>query len=135
MTRYVALLDGEAGGYGVAFPDAPGCTAMGETTDEAIRNAIAALSEWMEHAERHGGRPDARTAEALRKDPEVREQLSEGAALAVVPLIFESGRSVRANLSMDAGLLMAIDEAAAASGLTRSAFLASAAREKIVESV
>jgi metal-responsive CopG/Arc/MetJ family transcriptional regulator len=34
-------------------------------------------------------------------------------------------------LSLDAGLLDAIDEAAKAHGLTRSAFLASAAREKI----
>jgi metal-responsive CopG/Arc/MetJ family transcriptional regulator len=51
--------------------------------------------------------------------------------LAVVPLILETGRAVKANLSLDAGLLAAIDEAAAARGLTRSAFLASAAREKI----
>ncbi|HTJ56699.1 MAG TPA: type II toxin-antitoxin system HicB family antitoxin, partial [Devosiaceae bacterium] len=45
--RYVALIDGEAGGYGVQFPDAPGCTAMGETEDEALRNAAEALSEWV----------------------------------------------------------------------------------------
>ncbi|MGO8972077.1 MAG: hypothetical protein ACLQNV_00915, partial [Steroidobacteraceae bacterium] len=43
----------------------------------------------------------------------------------------DAGRPVRANLSLDAGLLDAIDEAAKAHGLTRSAFLASAAREKI----
>ncbi len=42
-----------------------------------------------------------------------------------------SGRPVKANLSLDAGLLDAIDEAAKRRGLTRSAFLASAAREKI----
>jgi hypothetical protein len=38
---------------------------------------------------------------------------------------------VKADLSLDAGLLSAIDEAAERRGLTRSAFLASAAREKI----
>jgi metal-responsive CopG/Arc/MetJ family transcriptional regulator len=38
---------------------------------------------------------------------------------------------VRANLSLDAGLLDAIDEAARKRGLTRSGFLATAAREKI----
>jgi hypothetical protein len=48
-----------------------------------------------------------------------------------VPLVLETGRPVKANLSLDAGLLAAIDEAAAARGLTRSAFLSSAAREKI----
>ena len=48
-----------------------------------------------------------------------------------LPLVRDAGRPVKANLSLDAGLLAAIDEAAAARGLTRSAFLASAAREKI----
>jgi metal-responsive CopG/Arc/MetJ family transcriptional regulator len=48
-----------------------------------------------------------------------------------VPLVLDAGRAVRANLSLDAGHLDAIDEAAKAHGPTRSAFLASAAREKI----
>ena len=48
-----------------------------------------------------------------------------------MPLLLDSGRAVRANLSLDAGLLDAIDKAAKAHGLTRSAFLASVAREKI----
>ena len=39
----------------------------------------------------------------------------------IVPLLREAGRPVKANLSPDAGLLAAIDEAAAARGLTRSA--------------
>jgi hypothetical protein len=43
----------------------------------------------------------------------------------------DAGRAVGVNLSLDAGTLAAIDEAANARGLTRSAFLASAAREKI----
>jgi hypothetical protein len=67
----------------------------------------------------------------LRADPEVAEAIAEGAALAIVPLLLDAGRPAKANLSIDAGLLTAIDEAAAARGLTRSAFLASAAREKI----
>jgi hypothetical protein len=47
------------------------------------------------------------------------------------PLVLDAARRVKANLSLDAGLLSAIDEAAERRGLTRSAFLASAAREKI----
>ncbi len=42
-----------------------------------------------------------------------------------------SGRTVRAKISLDAALLDAID-AAKERGLSRSAFLASAAREKIM---
>jgi metal-responsive CopG/Arc/MetJ family transcriptional regulator len=38
---------------------------------------------------------------------------------------------VKANISLDQGLLDAVDAAAKRSGLTRSGFLASAAREKI----
>jgi metal-responsive CopG/Arc/MetJ family transcriptional regulator len=49
----------------------------------------------------------------------------------IVPLIRETGRPAKANLSIDEGLLTSIDEAASARGMTRSAFIASAAREKI----
>jgi hypothetical protein len=72
-----------------------------------------------------------RSIEALRADHEAAAALAKGAALAIVPLVLDAGRPAKANLSLDAGLLAAIDEAAAARGLTRSAFLASAAREKI----
>lgn len=132
MTHYVALVDGSDGAYGVAFPDAPGCTAMGETYEEALRRAVTSLAEWMADA---GEVPQPRSVEALRLDPDVEEQLADGAAFALVPLLLESGRPVRANLSLDAGLLAAIDSAADAAGLTRSAFLASAARQKILSSV
>ncbi len=74
----------------------------------------------------------ATLARTLRNDPEFRAALREGAALAVVPLLLDAGRPAKANLSLDAGLLQAIDEAAEAHGLTRSAFIASAVREKIV---
>jgi hypothetical protein len=53
-------------------------------------------------------------------------------AAAIIPLLLDSGRPVRANLSLDAALLEATDEAASARGLTRSASMASAAREKII---
>jgi predicted RNase H-like HicB family nuclease len=130
--RYIALVDGKAGAYGVVVPDLPGCTSAGSTTDEALRNAVEAVRLWAEDAIDDGEElPPPRSVEALRADPEVAASLAEGAALAIVPLLLDSGRAVRANLSLDAGLLDAIDEAAKAHGLTRSAFLASAAREKI----
>ncbi len=132
MTRYVALLDGKPGAYGVVVPDLPGCTAAAATTDEALRRATEAVRLWAEDALADGEKlPKPRSAETLRADPEVATALAEGAALAIVPLVRDAGRPAKANLSLDAGLLAAIDEAAAARGLTRSAFLASAAREKI----
>jgi predicted RNase H-like HicB family nuclease len=131
MTHYIALVDGEPGAYGVVFPDAPGCTAMGSTHEEALRGAVLALSEWVGQ----DAPPVARSIDELKADEEVKEQLDDGSVFALVPLIQEKGRPVKANLSIDAGLLEAIDDAAARVGLTRSAFLSSAAREKIIEGV
>ena len=130
--RYFAVVGGKAGAYGVVVPDLPGCTSAGSTTDEALRNAVEAVRLWVEDAVDDGeALPAPRSVEALRADPEIAAALAEGAALAIVPLLLDAGRAVRVNLSLDAGLLDAIDEAAKAHGLTRSAFLASAAREKI----
>jgi predicted RNase H-like HicB family nuclease len=133
MARYGALVDGKRGAYGVVIPDLPGCTAMGKTIDEALANAANAASAWAEVARADGfSIPKPRAIEALRNDPEVAAEIAAGAALSIVPLIVETGRPAKANLSLDAGLLQAIDEAADAKGLTRSAFIASAAREKII---
>src|SRR5450759_5203092 len=130
--RYVALVDGKAGAYGVVVPDLPGCTSAGSTTDEALRNAVEAVRLWVEDAIDDGeALPTPRSVEALRAEPEIAAALAEGAALSIVPLLLDAGRAVRASLSLDAGLLDAIDEAAKAHGLTRSAFLASAARENM----
>jgi hypothetical protein len=68
---------------------------------------------------------------AERLCAEVAQAIADGAALAIVPLLLDAGRPVQANLLIEAGLLKAIDEAAAAHGLTWSSFEASAAREKI----
>jgi predicted RNase H-like HicB family nuclease len=131
-TRYVALLDGIAGAYGVVVPDLPGCTAMGKTVEQALQNAVAAVRDWVDDAVRDGDAiPRPRPADRVRKDPDVAAALAEGAAIMIVPLIRETGRPAKANLSIDEGLLTSIDEAAAVRGMTRSAFIVSAAREKI----
>ena len=132
MARYVVLIDGKPGAYGIVVPDLPGCTSGAATTDEALKNAAEAIRLWVEDAIADGEKiPKPRSAEQLRKDKDVARALADGAALAVVPLVMDSGRPAKANLSLDSGLLSAIDEAAAARGLTRSSFLATAAREKI----
>ena len=133
-TRYAAVIDGEPGAFGLWVPDMPGCTSMGETVEEVLLNAQEALRMWAEDAAADCETlPAPRSFAEIAKEPEVAAALKEGAALAIVPLLIESGRSVKANLSLDAWLLAAIDEAAAARGLTRSAFLSSAAREKIAQ--
>lgn len=122
MHRYTALIDGEDGAYGVSFPDLPGCVAMGSTVDKAMLGAAEALWEFdADVGARGGSMPDPRTPERLREDPEVARALREGASLASVPLVRETARSVKANLSLNVGVLAAIDAEASRRGLTRSA--------------
>jgi predicted RNase H-like HicB family nuclease len=54
MTRYRAIVDGEPGAYGVVIPDLPGCTAMGETVDEALADAASAAAAWIAVARADG---------------------------------------------------------------------------------
>jgi predicted RNase H-like HicB family nuclease len=133
MTHYVGLIDGREGAYGIAFPDCPGCTAMAATLDEVTEEGTRALREWMVDRLADGMRPPgARPLSELVTNRAVRKALSDGSIAVAIPLLIESGRVVRANLSLDAGLLDTIDEAARRRGLTRSSFMASAARQKIL---
>jgi predicted RNase H-like HicB family nuclease len=119
--RYTVLVDGKAGAYGVVVPDLPGCHAMGKTIEVALDNAQKAMRDWIELTEEEGRSiPAPRSIEKLRRDPEVIEALAEGSMIASVPLIRESGRPVKANLSIDSGVLAALDEEAKARDLTRS---------------
>jgi predicted RNase H-like HicB family nuclease len=130
--RYIALVDGKPGSYGVVVPDLPGCTSAGKTVEAAYRNAIEAVRLWVEDAIQEGERlPRPRAFIELMMDREIARALGNGAALMMVPVLRDTGRPAKANVSLDAGILEAIDEAAEEHGLTRSAFIASAAREKI----
>lgn len=90
MARYTAFVDGQEGSFGVFVPDLPGCTAMGATLEEALRNAVDAVRDWVEVTEEAGGDvPAPRPIEAIRDDPEIAEALAGGATLTHVPLIRE----------------------------------------------
>jgi len=124
MARYIALIDGKAGAYGVWFPDLPGCTAMGETIEQAAANAADAMRDWVEVTLAKGGTvPEPSSYEALAADQETSEAIGEGALMLPIPLVRETGRPVKANLSIDAGVLAAIDAEAKRRKLTRSAFI------------
>jgi predicted RNase H-like HicB family nuclease len=124
MSRYIALVDGETGAYGVTFPDLPGCVAMGDILEEAVSNAAEALRDWAEVTEARGGFvPPPTPSEFLRKRPGFVEAISEGATVVFVPLIRNAGSYKKVNLSLDVGVLAAIDEGAANHGVTRSAMV------------
>jgi predicted RNase H-like HicB family nuclease len=134
IMRYTVLIDGTKGAYGVVVPDLPGCTAMGATIEAALTNVVAAMRDWAEVTEEAGAAvPTPRDPEVIGADAEVREALAGGAMLASAPLVRESGRPTKANLSLDSGILAAIDAEAGRQKLTRSAFVELMARRALAE--
>lgn len=134
LPRYIALVeyDDAASAYGAAVPDFPGCNAMGATIGEVEANAIAALREWaVDWLDQSDELPAARTVEEMRQDETLFDDFTPNTLVMSLPLFLDSARPMKANVSMEAGLLAEIDEAARRRGLTRSGFLASAARDKI----
>ena len=130
MTDYVGIIDQSEGDWGVRFPDLPGCYGAGANADAAIRDAASAAREWILHRAGEGlAPPEPRAMNEILASGEI--DVAAGEAAVLIGVIVDQGRTVRANLTFDAGLLGAIDAAASERGLTRSAFLASAAREKI----
>ncbi len=131
--HYVAVVEKEAdSAFGVWFPDVEGCFSAGDTLDEAVTNAAAALRQHVEALESAARQVwPARDVDAVLRDKDVKASLKSGALLFAVPLLADAGRTVRINVSLDKALVDQIDEAASVRGLTRSAFIAQAAREKI----
>src|SRR3990172_3377637 len=131
MVSYVGILDGEKGAWGVRIPDVPGCHGGGATPEAALADAISALREVAAHHVAHDTTtpPPRGMADVIRDKASGYDPSRE--SLVLVPLLLDRARPVRANISLDAGLLEAIDAEAERRGLTRSSFLASAALDKI----
>jgi predicted RNase H-like HicB family nuclease len=131
--HYVAVIEKEPdSAFGVWFPDVEGCFSAGDMLDDAVANAAAALRQHAEAMESAGRRvPPPRSIDEVLRDEDVAASVEGGAVLFAVPLLADAGRTVRINISLDKALVDQIDSAASARGLTRSAFLAQAAREKI----
>jgi predicted RNase H-like HicB family nuclease len=128
MVHYVGILDGSGDVWGVRFPDVPGCVGGGASPEEAIADATTALRDVTAYKRsRQFELPKASTVSEVLSSGEI----GPGETVVLIPLVLDAGQTVRANLTFDAGLLAAIDDEASRRGLTRSAFLASAAREKI----
>lgn len=116
MSRYPAFLDGEAGAYGVTFPDLPGIVAMGATMDDALLHAEEALRDYVTETETDGVR-------VVEASPIEQVSPPAGATLVTIPLIRLSGRTVRANLTLDEGVVAFMDSEARRRQMTRKAFV------------
>lgn len=128
MRNYLAVVDKDAdSAFGLWFPDVPGCFSAADEEADIVSNAVEALRLFAEDEIL----PSPSPHEAIVSREDVREALAQGAYLLSVPLIEADTAVVRANVTFERGMLRAIDDAARRMGVTRSAFLASAARDKI----
>ena len=68
--RYVSFIHRDEGsGYGISFPDFPGCVSVGDTVDDAIRNGCEALAFHVEGMYDDGDAvPPPRSIEAIKAD-------------------------------------------------------------------
>lgn len=122
---YAVVHKDQDSSFGVHFPDLPGCFSAADREEDILPNACEALDLWFEDA----GEVEPRAVDAIRAAAE--DDLAQGAFLLAVPHISASGKSARINISMDRGMVDAIDRAAGLRKLTRSAFLVEAARNEI----
>lgn len=131
---YIALIHkDEDSAYSVCFPDFPGCITAGDTFNEAMAMAKEALGFHAEGMLEDGETlPEPSSFEDIRADKKAwwADDL-DGAEIARVPLLMNIAAPKRVNISLDQGLLSAIDQAAKEQGMTRSAFLASAALQRL----
>ena len=132
--RYVAFIHKDPDScFGVSFPDIPGCISAGDTLDEAVANGAEALAGHIKWMEADGDPvPSPRSLDEIRDDDGLEED-REDAVLVAIPLVRDLGSTTRINVSLDLGLLEAIDSAARQRKQTRSAFIASAVRKELIE--
>ncbi len=129
MTHYIAIVHKDHdSAFGVTFPDLPGCFSASDKSDEILPNAMEALEFYAEEFKKL---PVPSLPDVLKTNKEIARDLAEGAFLIAVPLLYNAGKSARVNITLDKGLLAAIDGAAALRKMTRSGFLAQAAEKEI----
>ncbi|MDH0911777.1 type II toxin-antitoxin system HicB family antitoxin [Rhizobium pusense] len=128
MRNYIGLIHKDAeSDYGVSFPDFPGVVTAGTDLDDARRMAEEALALHVEGMIEDGDAiPEPSSLDAVMADPE-----NKDAVAILVTLKAESKKSVRLNITLPEDVLKEIDAFAEAHGLTRSGFLARAAKHEM----
>ncbi len=133
LMRYLAFIHKDPDSvYGVSFPDLPECYSAGNSLEEATQNAVEALSGHVRLLEANDSAvPLPRPPDEIIADPDFTEW-REDATLVLIPLVRDLGSTTRINVSLDMGLLEALDAEARQRRQTRSAFIASAVRKELI---
>ncbi len=126
----IAIEPGDEGhAFGVVVPDLPGCFSAGGTLEEALLNAKEAIIFHMEGMIEEGlDWHGKKSLDEHRSNPDFSGWVW---ALVEVDDIRETHLSTRVNITLPKGLLSNIDQLATTHRMTRSGFLADAARKMI----
>ncbi len=123
---FPAIVEKASDGFGVFFPDLPGCTSAGATVQEAALNAEEALQAHIDLSIEHGEAiPEPSPLDRITTDPDVTE------VARILVRAEPPGRAVRVNITIPEDLLAAVDRYAARTGYSRSGLLAQAVRERM----
>ncbi|MEA2756023.1 MAG: hypothetical protein QOJ54_2312 [Aliidongia sp.] len=120
---FAAIVEAGNHGYGAYFPDLLGCVSAGKSVEDAARNAEEALALHLAGMMEDGEAIPTPTAPEALRPIEGSIEVARMLIRAELP-----GRSVRLNISMDEGLVAAVDLAAKSRATTRSGLLADAVR-------
>jgi predicted RNase H-like HicB family nuclease len=113
--------------YEVSFPDVPGCITAGRTLDEARAMAVEALELHLQGMTEDGSAiPEPSSLESVMADAANRDGV-----VTLIPAPAMDGPGIRVNVIMPENLLTEIDRHVESHGLTRSGFLADAAKRAI----
>lgn len=129
---YLSIVTKENDGFGFIIPDVDGYTAFAETEDfdAAVATARRVLAGHLAALIDAGGSlPKARSLVDIKNDPTFSDDFNEALSTLMIPAILPAGRTKRVNLTFDENTLSIIDHAASDRQLTRSAYLAEAARQ------
>ncbi len=126
MRYYIGIIHKDPDSdFGVSFPDFLGCISAGRTLDEAISMGAEALGGHIElMAEDGEAIPEPSSMDQVMADPAYRDGIP-----VLIPAPRLSTKAVRVNITMPEDTLREIDNYAERRGLTRSGFLAQAARQ------
>jgi len=130
--HYRALMEPDGkGGYGVVFPDFPGCVSAAPDAEAAVHQAAEALALHVEGMlEDHTELPAPSAPDAPLPDWLADEPGAERWIRLLVP-VSVPGKARRINVTLEEGLLARLDTAARNHRMTRSAFLADAVRKAL----
>ena len=96
--NYVAFIHRNEAGYGISFPDFPGCISVGTTREDALRHGAEALAFHVEGLVEDGSPiPHPRSPRDINADPTLTEWRQDAtlawASLAANQTTFASGEA------------------------------------------